>query len=79
MSYKYKKSLTHFSVNQALYIEVPLTGVEPARPLRHTPLKRARLPIPPQGHLALLPDLICSEDAKYTRIYPSLAIVFLKY
>jgi hypothetical protein len=29
--------------------------------------------------LALLPDLICSEDAKYTRIYPSLAIVFLKY
>jgi hypothetical protein len=25
MSYKYKKSLTHFSVNQALYIEVPLT------------------------------------------------------
>ena len=29
---------------------MPWTGIEPARPLGHTPLKRARLPIPPPGH-----------------------------
>ncbi len=33
-----------------LLIEVPETGVEPARLLGHTDLNRARLPIPPPGH-----------------------------
>ena len=28
---------------------MPWNGVEPSRPLGHTPLKRARLPIPPPG------------------------------
>jgi hypothetical protein len=31
-------------------INVPGTGLEPARALAHTPLKRARLPISPPGH-----------------------------
>jgi hypothetical protein len=31
-----------------------LTGVEPARPCEHQPLKLARLPIPPPGQAALL-------------------------
>ncbi len=30
---------------------VSTTGVEPARPYGHIPLKDARLPIPPRGHL----------------------------
>lgn len=30
---------------------VPWIGVEPTRPLGHTPLKRARLPIPPPGQV----------------------------
>ncbi len=30
-------------------LQVPWNGVEPSRPLGHTPLKRARLPIPPPG------------------------------
>ncbi len=29
---------------------VPTTGVEPARPCEHYPLKVACLPIPPRGH-----------------------------
>ena len=34
----------------SLYLTcVPWNGVEPSRPLGHTPLKRARLPIPPPG------------------------------
>ena len=31
-------------------LNVPETGFEPARLLRHTDLNRARLPIPPPGH-----------------------------
>ena len=32
---------------------MPTTGVEPARPKEHYPLKVARLPIPPRGPLGL--------------------------
>jgi hypothetical protein len=32
------------------FLLVPTTGVEPARPYGHIPLKDARLPIPPRGH-----------------------------
>ena len=37
------------------------TGVEPARPCDHSPLKRARLPIPPSGRI---PDIFLVRFAK---------------
>ncbi|SVE34273.1 uncharacterized protein METZ01_LOCUS487127 [marine metagenome] len=37
--------------NKIAGLRVPETGVEPARLFRHTDLNRARLPIPPPGHL----------------------------
>ena len=36
---------------------VPGTGIEPARPKGHCPLKTARLPIPPPGLMVIPPGL----------------------
>ncbi len=35
--------------NRSIAVFVPTTGVEPARPFEHYPLKVACLPIPPRG------------------------------
>jgi len=40
--------------NQNGCVNVPWTGLEPARRFQHYPLKIACLPIPPPGHLGSL-------------------------
>lgn len=48
---------------------VPTTGVEPARPYEHYPLKVACLPIPPRGHT-------CSKlNGKYRNLYFNLKLI----
>ena len=52
-------------------VELPETGVEPARPYGHKHLKLARLPIPPPGRL--LPN-----ESTYPRMGVNLAPGFAK-
>ena len=51
--------------------KVPRTGIEPARPIDHYPLKVARLPVPPPGPINIplkwIPDTIY-RDCKYSQI-----------
>ena len=49
---------------------VPGTGVEPARPYGHIPLKDARLPIPPPGQCCY-----CTKESKNNNKFIRLKIL----
>ena len=71
-------------VSSRAFCFVPRTGLEPARPCEHQPLKLARLPIPPPGHRLKLSVVGCSLFVAgaipgFSLRIPPLLEVFLHY
>jgi hypothetical protein len=48
---------------------VPWRGLEPPQDYSYTPLKRARLPIPPPRHVVIFTYEKSSEGQKYNGVY----------